>query len=436
MAKLAVIADDLTGANDTAVQFSKRNISSYVQIDFEPAHGCESRADVVVIDTDSRDVSPEIAYGKVKAVCERLRQEAVEVVYKKIDSTLRGNLGAEIGAAFDVLQPELVVIAPAFPSNHRSTVGGYHLLYNTPIELTEISRAPKSPVTESRIVELLKQQTEAKIVLAPLHVVLAGVEAVAQEIAAALERGEKWIVFDATKDEHLQTIAQAAAFYKKVLWVGSAGLAEQLPALYQWSGRPKEARQPRNGPVLVVAGSVSKTTQAQMAMLLQKKDIPLVKLQVSALLDREKEEMQRCLQEVQACLQKNRDVLLASAVSDEDVAAAVEAGARYNLRGCEVSEKIAAALGAIAAEAAKDALAGMVLTGGDTAIHVCRSLGVKAIEIIEEVAVGIPLGRLVGGVCPGVPVITKAGAFGEEDSFVVSLQALRKQAVYSTGAAD
>lgn len=186
----------------------------------------------------------------------------------------------------------------------------------------------------------------------------------------------------------------------------------------------------------MVAGSVSKTTQAQMAMLLQKKDIPLVKLQVSALLDREKEEMQRCLQEVQACLQKNRDVLLASAVSDEDVAAAVEAGARYNLRGCEVSEKIAAALGAIAAEAAKDALAGMVLTGGDTAIHVCRSLGVKAIEIIEEVAVGIPLGRLVGGVCPGVPVITKAGAFGEEDSFVVSLQALRKQAVYSTGAAD
>ncbi len=436
MAKLAVIADDLTGANDTAVQFSKRNISSYVQIDFEPAHGCESRADVVVIDTDSRDVSPEIAYGKVRAVCDRLRQEAVEVVYKKIDSTLRGNLGAEIGAAFDVLKPELVVIAPAFPSNHRSTVGGYHLLHNTPIELTEISRAPKSPVTESRIVELLKQQTEAKIALVPLHVVLAGVEAVAQEIAVVLERGEKWIVFDATKDEHLQTIAQAAKSYKRVLWVGSAGLAEQLPALYQWFGRPKEARQPRNGPVLVVAGSVSKTTQAQIAMLLQEKDVRLVKLQVPDLLAKEKEEMKRCLQEVQSCLQKNSDVLLASAISDDDVAVAVEAGACYGLRNCEVSEKIAASLGAIAASAAEHALAGMVLTGGDTAIHVCRSLGVQAIEIVEEVALGIPLGRLVGGRCPGIAVITKAGAFGEEDSFVVSLRALRKRTEHSTGAAD
>lgn len=437
MAKLAVIADDLTGANDTAVQFSKHDISSCVQIEFEPASGCDNAVDVVVIDTNSRDSSKEEAYGRVKTVCEFLRQESVEVVYKKIDSTLRGNLGAEISAAVDVLQPELVVIAPAFPRNHRSTVGGYHLLHNTPIELTEISRAPKSPVTESRIIELLKQQAEVEIALVPLHAVLAGVEAVKQEISACLERGERWVVFDATRDEHLQTIAQAAKAYKNVLWVGSAGLAEQLPALYQWSGRPQEARQLRNGPVLVVAGSVSKTTQKQVDRLLQEKKVCLVKMKVPALLDNGAQEKKRCLQAVQACLREGGEALLTSAVCDADVVEAVAAGACHGLSGFEVSEKTAAALGEIAASTADASLAGMILTGGDTAIHVCRSLGVRAIEIIEEVAVGIPLGRLIGGRCPGVPVITKAGAFGEDDSFLVALRALRKDASHTTiGAAD
>jgi uncharacterized protein YgbK (DUF1537 family) len=426
MIKLAVIADDITGANDTAVQFSKHNISSCVRIDFDQKKLLKETADVIVIDTDSRDIAPAAAYDRVKIVCEVLQHSGVKNIYKKVDSTLRGNLGAEIEATAAVFQPEVVVIAPAFPSNKRITVGGYHLLNQIPIELTEIAHAPKSPVDESRIVELLHKQTDVKIGLISLHVVMKGLEAVKQAIKHCLERNESWIVFDAVLDEHLELIVKATQDYHKVLWVGSAGLAEQLPDFYQWSAEPKKIVIAANGPVLVIAGSVSKVTQAQVSEALSLPNIQLVKMNVANLIQDEELEIMRCTKQAQALLEQGKDILIASAVNDNDVFAAVAAGKCCGLSSNEVSEQTAVALGDIVAQLADYQLAGMVLTGGDTAIHVCRSLGAEAIEVLEEVAVGIPLGRLVGGRCNGLQVVTKAGAFGQEDAFVLSIQAMRK----------
>ncbi len=425
MIKLAVIADDITGANDTAVQFSKRNISSCVRIDFDQEKILKETADVIVIDTDSRDIAPSAAYDRIKSVCEVLQDSGIKNIYKKVDSTLRGNLGAEIEATAAVFQPEIVVIAPAFPSNKRVTVGGYHLLDQIPIELTEIAHGPKSPVDESRIVELLHKQTDSKIGLISLHVVMKGLDAVKQAIKQCLECGEKWIVFDAVLDEHLERIVKATQDYH-VLWVGSAGLAEQLPDFYQWSAEQKKIGIAANGPVLVVAGSVSKVTQAQISTALNLPNIELVKMNVANLIQDKELEIGQCTIQAKKQLDQGKDIVIASAVDDGDVIAAVAAGNICGLSSTEVSEQTAVALGEIAIQLIDYQLAGMVLTGGDTAIHVCRSLGAEAIEILEEVAVGIPLGRLVGGLCNGLQVVTKAGAFGQEDAFVLSIQAMRK----------
>jgi uncharacterized protein YgbK (DUF1537 family) len=426
MIKLAVIADDITGANDTAVQFSKHNISSCVRINFDQKKLVKETADVVVIDTDSRDIAPAAAYNKVKTVCEVLQNSGVKNIYKKVDSTLRGNLGAEIEAAATVFQPEVVVIAPAFPSNKRVTVGGYHLLNQMPIELTEIAHSPKSPVDESRIVELLHKQTSAKIGLISLSVVMTGLEAVKQAIKHCLECNERWIVFDAVLDEHLELIVKATQYYQKVLWVGSAGLAEQLPGIYQWSAEHENIVIAAKGAVLVIAGSVSKITQTQISVALNLPNIQLVKMGVANLIQNKKLEINRCTKQAKTLLEQGKDILIASAVNDRDVFDGVAAGKICGLSSSEVSEQTAVALGDVVAQLTDYQLAGMVLTGGDTAIHVCRSLGAEAIEVLEEVAVGIPLGRLVGGRCNGLQVVTKAGAFGREDAFVLSIRAMRK----------
>ena len=426
MIKLAVIADDITGANDTAVQFSKHNISSCVRIDFDQKKLLKETADVVVIDTDSRDIAPAAAYARVKEVCETLQNSGVKNIYKKVDSTLRGNLGAEIEATATVLTPEVVVIAPAFPSNNRITVGGYHLLNHMPIELTEIARSPKSPVNESRIVELLNKQTDVKIGLISLSVIMSGLEAVKQAVKHCIERSEKWIVFDTVLDEHLELIVKATQGYQKVLWVGSAGLAEQLADFYQWSAKQENTVIAAKGAVLVVAGSVSKVTQAQISAALNLPNIQLVKMNVANLIQDKELEITRCAKQAKVLLEQGKDILIASAVDECDVLAAVAAGENCGLSSTEVSEGTAVALGDIVAQLTDYQLAGMVLTGGDTAIHVCRALGAEAIEVLEEVAVGIPLGRLVGGCCNGLQVVTKAGAFGQDDAFVLSIQAMRQ----------
>lgn len=426
MIKLAVIADDITGANDTAVQFAKHHISSCVRIDFDQEKLLQETADVIVVDTDSRDMTSANAYHKVKQVCEILQYSGVKQIYKKVDSTLRGNLGAEIEATASVFQPELVVIAPAFPRNHRVTVGGYHLLHQVPIELTEIAYAPKSPVKESRIVELLHQQTNQKIGLISLTDVMAGVDTLTTAIGDCVSQGKRWLVFDAVLDEHLETIVKAAQKYEKVLWVGSAGLAEQLPKFYQWSVQTELKSLPVYGPVLIVAGSVSKSTQAQIRTVLSQRKIQLVKMNVEDILRNQEAELSWCTEDAKKFLGQGKDVLLASALNDEDVRSAVMAGEKCGYSSAEVSEKTALALARIVSRLTDCSLAGLVLTGGDTAIHICRALGAEAIQILEEVATGIPLGKLVGGCCNGLKVVTKAGAFGQEDAFVAALQAIRK----------
>jgi Uncharacterized protein conserved in bacteria len=435
MIRLAVIADDLTGANDTAVQFAKRDISACVRIDFTVDKLSKEKAEVVVIDTDSRDLTAAAAYQAVEKACQAVKRCQVEHVYKKVDSTLRGNLGAEIEAAATVFGAELVAIAPAFPSNRRTTIGGYHFLDGMPIELTEIAHAPKTPVRESQITALLQVQTDCAVGVIPLAVIRQGASAIRQAAEACRERGQRWIVFDVAADEHFVSIIKALQTYENILWVGSAGLAEYLPALYSWSAVKRQPAAPAKGPVLIVAGSVSKITQKQIWEIRDREPVQLVKMQVEKLFENHAAEIKRCCCAIRKALAADAIILLASAVEEQDVLRATRLGQLHGLESCEVSEITAAALGEVAAQLhlQRAELAGLVLTGGDTAVHVCRALQAESIEILREVAAGIPLGRLAGGSCDGLQVITKAGAFGAADSFMQAVAALRGTDAYTKG---
>jgi len=67
---------------------------------------------------------------------------------------------------------------------------------------------------------------------------------------------------------------------------------------------------------------------------------------------------------------------------------------------------------------------GVVLTGGDTALLVLWALGARGIRLEREVLTGIPFGRLVGGACTDLPVVTKAGGFGPPEALVRAVRFL------------
>lgn len=156
---VGIIADDLTGANDTALQFKLNGADTNILLDknIENTKGGVSQA--WAISTESRNCPPQNAFEKVKEATEIFVEKInPDFFYKKIDSTVRGNIAVEVLSVLKVLGWDAAVIMPAFPQEGRITVGGYHLLKGVPIERTEMARDPHSPITESHLPTLLKNQ--------------------------------------------------------------------------------------------------------------------------------------------------------------------------------------------------------------------------------------------------------------------------------------
>ena len=151
---VAVIADDLTGAADSGIQFARAGYGTAVAFygaPIPPSEGLEA----VAVDTDSRLLSPQEARERV---LEAGRASAdARIVYKKLDSTLRGPLAAELAAALQSTGRSKAVVAPAFPSTGRSTLGGVQLLHGEPVHETGLADDPHTPVREGHIPSLLSE---------------------------------------------------------------------------------------------------------------------------------------------------------------------------------------------------------------------------------------------------------------------------------------
>lgn len=425
MIKLAVIADDLTGANDTALQFAKRNIKSSVEINFMKMEDVEDK-EVIVVDTDSRDLDKELSYKKVKDICEKISKYDIKCIYKKIDSTLRGNLGAEIKAVDDVFNPDIVIIAPAYPANQRVTIGGYHLLEGKPIELTEIANAPKTPVKKSYLPSILTEQVNEKIAILDFKLLRQRTDIISKKIVEFLQEKKRWIVCDIIEEENFITLMDAVSSYKNILWVGSAGLAEYLPYFYKWKGNKELFMKKRKGSVLVCAGSVSHITQNQVRTLLNQRKINLVKINMVRLLEDKNSELIEKSQIINQLIREQKNILLATAQSDDEVEKAIEIGKKYNLSRKEISGKIATIMAELIKSIEVNSLSGMILTGGDMAVHICRAIGVNSIKIISEIDNGVPLGYIESDNLEKLFIVTKAGAFGKPDVFIKSIRAIEE----------
>lgn len=151
MYRVIVIADDFTGSNDTGVQLVKHGYYVITLIGTAGVKKYEDVADALVIDTETRSIPALVAYEKLKEISNIVGEYKEAVVYKKIDSTLRGNIGVEIKALREGLKPELTIFAPAFPKNGRTTEKGVHYLKGVPVDKTELARDPKNPVTTADV---------------------------------------------------------------------------------------------------------------------------------------------------------------------------------------------------------------------------------------------------------------------------------------------
>jgi uncharacterized protein YgbK (DUF1537 family) len=216
-----VIADDLTGACDAGVQFARRGLATSVMLAMDaPPAG----ARVVAVNTESRHVDEAAAEAAVAAVAEWITARAV---FKKIDSVLRGNPGAEIAAAMRAFEYEAAVATPAFPAMGRIVNAGNG---------GEVFRSLR----------------------AELH-------AAPEAVADSLARGARVVSADAASDADLDAIVSGGmASGRRILWAGSGGLAG---ALARRSAPAIPAQRWRRTPAVFCIGSDHAVTVAQVAEL-------------------------------------------------------------------------------------------------------------------------------------------------------------------------
>ena len=325
-----LIADDLTGACDAAVHFARRGYRTNVDLDSE-----SEEVGVLAISAESRHLGAAEVRQIMDGLARRLPVARARILFKKIDSTLRGNVGAEIAAALTAFGCGAAVITPAFPAMGRTVEAGY----------------------------LRVAAAEAIDLAACL-----GLESCAHvqpsAVSAALEAGARFISVDAACDRDLDTIASAGLGSKRrILWAGSAGLASALARTLPW-GRSPTCPAPRPASsVLFCLGSNHPVTVEQQRHLL--------------------------------ALGRAEHVVLNLPVRQISVE--------------RVRELVGAAAGAATA---------LVLSGGDTASLVCRALGVRRIELADEIVPGIPWGYLSGGAFDRWRVATKSGGFGAPHALI------------------
>ncbi|HNW26378.1 MAG TPA: four-carbon acid sugar kinase family protein, partial [Candidatus Gastranaerophilaceae bacterium] len=231
---IGIIADDLTGANDTALQFHLRGANTQIVLDYEAFLQNIKNTQVWAIATETRNLPVDVAYEKVKEVTKACIEKLnLEFFYKKVDSTIRGNIAAETLAMLDVLEWDAAIIVPAFPAEGRTTVGGYHLLKGIPVERTEVARDVHSPIFESHIPTLLKSQLPVEkkdlVGLIELSTIMKGAGPILIKLNELIKQGKKLIVADAVSITDIEQIVLSInkSDYN-ILPAGSAACAQVL----------------------------------------------------------------------------------------------------------------------------------------------------------------------------------------------------------------
>jgi uncharacterized protein YgbK (DUF1537 family) len=349
-----------------------------------------------VFTTDSRDLGSEAAARLIRGLVSELRDsgalENARIVYKKVDSTLRGHPGEELAALMDEAGLKRGLIAPAFPAQGRTTVEGRQFVDGVRLDRSSFGR-------EARTSDLKHAFDPAGRDLVPVG--LDQIRASLGRLDSVFSRSLPGLVIgDAETDADLIRLARAALAADIRLFCGSAGLMSALMEVGSWKSRVVLPERPARvgGPVLIVSGTRHQNTAAQIRFVQEHGAFVLSVHGPEESAPAVENPVERACRALAA----GEDVVLAGGGSP---------GEREN--SLDVALLLADLTRKIILEVPPGALA---LTGGDTAGAVCRSCGVSAIQILGEVVPGIPQGRLVGGLCPGLPVATKAGGFGGSDA--------------------
>jgi uncharacterized protein YgbK (DUF1537 family) len=445
MPRIGVVADDLTGATTCGILLARSGARTAVYFDSQAIDSAYAGSlDAVLISSNSRSMPGNLAYEKVRSATEALKSLGVEYFSKRIDTTLRGNLGVEIDTMMNVLgQVTISLVVPAMPQSRRTVVGGFSLIDGEALARTPAARDVRTPVHESYVPRLLSNQTKRKIDLIKIDTVLNGAGAISEALTKSMKMGSEIIVVDAISLEDVDAIANACVQLNwNILAVDPGAFTARL-AFQRGLVKEEASNMPdgmvENRTALLVAGSATSTTRRQLDLLCANPENVRIGIDPLTLIKGGEDASFVIKQAVErACgllsgNPKPRSVLLETSFKDTPLNLN-QIDRNFALADGTSAERINNGLGTVAAEILEKAgtanIAGLYITGGDTMLSVCEHIGVRCIELVDYVIAQTDIGRLVGKY-EGLPIICKGGLTGHDRIVIDIVDRLFREAVRS-----
>lgn len=414
-----VVADDLTGANATAAALARAGMRAVTVADGErPDVIAEfvARFDAVVVSTNGRHLPASDAAAIVRRAVRS--GWPTPLAANRIDSTLRGNVGATTAALRDEVatlsdRRTVALCVPAHPDAGRHTVGGVQLLGGERLEETELARDPRSPITQSEVAALFPGLQVASV---ELETVTGPFDELADAVTRTVADGAEVVVADALTPEHIARVTRAAARIDDVTWV----TVDPGPATVAMASALGLHRATGSGaPVLAVSGSATELTRHQLARLRAERKVRLVRPACGADGVADVDATSARLESAVHAATADEVVVLASVVDEADIAA-VRADA-----AAEIPRALARSVRRVLEEHRVD---GLFATGGDVAAAMFAELAAHGLDVEREIEPLAVAGELVGGPWSGLPIATKGGLVGDTGSTVACIDHLREAA--------
>jgi len=412
MPKVLAIADDLTGALDVGVQFGKDSIATYVAVEID----CDlaqlfQQFEVVAVNSATRHADSEIAAAVVRDLVEHGQTAGVEFFYKKTDSTLRGNIGAELDAMRTSAGIGRLAFAPASPRLGRTTVGGAQFVFGSLLGESAFASDPRSPVNESFISRIIQQQARVRTTVITRSQLEKANETTFEK--------EGIYIFDSETEQDLKAVAQDLKRFSLLSVVaGPAAMASYYPRLLKFACVAPTQTAPR-GPMLTLIGSVNPVSLEQ-AVHAQAHGFESLLFSAELLLAhdaRNSPDAKQMVDRVAEILLLGKPVILQTARGQDDVEAVRESGERRGLFGSELCERICWNVARIVRQILEDSNASIInVFGGDTLLALARECEWRGFYPRRELLPGVVYAQPNGA--KQIHVISKPGGFGASDALV------------------
>jgi uncharacterized protein YgbK (DUF1537 family) len=408
LVKLIVIADDLTGAVDAAVQLASREIPVIVMVEYKgrsiPGLKSENH-EALIINTESRHIQPGIAASRIRKIILRAKASGVKFFYKKTDSTLRGNIGPELNAFLECTGRGRMSFIPANPGQRRYTRNGYQYLGNKLLHNTSFANDPFEPVRTSFIPDILQKWFKTKVILITSNDL--------ESKSGIMLPANGIMVIDCHSENDL---VSAGKFLKRNRSLeaisGSAAFISHLPALIKLPKRKRSIKIPA-GPVLAINGSLNQIALQQVRYIIKKRIEPIIlsKKLLSGRGNNGKVHMAQLRESIKKDFKK-KDILICSTdpVSPKGISKSQSA-----TKNPLSVNNTALRIGHVAYRLLiQMKFKKIFIIGGDTLAGLMKVMRCRQIEPLCELLPGVAL-SIINHRGNKVFLITKPGGFGAED---------------------